>query len=130
MIDLDPEDVCGLIALARRFQVREQGGMEEDSSHPLDETAAPVLAEDEDDPVEEEIRALLASLGRARQNEMVALMWLGRGDAPVEEFDDLLRQASEDLPAEEVADYLLAQPMLAEDLTQGLACFGHQCDEG
>lgn len=129
MKDLDPEDVCSLIALARRFQVPEQGGPASPESQPLEETQSNVLAEDCCDPVEQEVRSLVQGLGTPQQHELVALMWLGRGDAEPEEFLALVKQARDDLPADDISDYLLAHPQLAEDLGNGLAHFGHRCDE-
>lgn len=128
-LEIHPEDVCRLIALARRFQVREAVSLPEDSSHALDDGAASVLADTPDDPVEEEIRALVASLDQPRQHQLVALMWLGRGDAPLADYPALVRQAQEDLPADDVTDYLLEHPLLAGYLTDGLALHGKDCDE-
>lgn len=137
MKELDADDVCALIALARRFQMPEQsaaswqqqGGVPGDDSEVQEETGHPVLAEDSGDPVEQEIRSLVRGLGAARQHELVALMWLGRGDAGPEEFGALVQQARDDLPAGDVSDYLLAHPQLAEYLGGGLAHFGYSCDE-
>ena len=162
MKELDPEDACSLVALARRFQMREQdidqmreqggvpgtGALGTDisdtdmpgtdtpgadmpgmDSRPLEGTEHNVLAEDCCDPVEQEVRSLVQGLGRPQQHELVALMWLGRGDAEPEEFAALVRQARDDLPADDVSDYLLSHPQLAEYLGIGLAHFGYACDE-
>lgn len=128
-LDIRPEDVCRLVSLARRFQVRDAVSLPEDSSHAADDGATSVLADLPDDPVEQEIRALVEALDHPRQYQLVALMWLGRGDGPLEDYPVLVQQAEEDLPAGDVTDYLLEHPMLAGYLTEGLALHGKDCDE-
>ena len=129
-LEINPEDVCRLISLARRFHVQEPVSLPEDGSNASDDDGAiDVLADTAEDPVDEEIRALVEGLDRSRQYELVALMWLGRGDASLDEYPDLVRQASEDLPADDLTDYLLEHPLLAGYLTDGLALHGYGCDE-
>ena len=58
---------------------------------------------------------------------MVALLWLGRGDYELEEWDTLLEDA-DDAWSDHTADYLLAHPLLADQLTEALELFGHSCE--
>ncbi len=53
---------------------------------------------------------------------MVALMWVGRGDYALEEWDDALSQAR-DSWNKRTADYLIGTPMLADYLAEGLDQF-------
>jgi hypothetical protein len=55
----------------------------------------------------------------------VALMWLGRGDGSVEEWDELRARAVDarseyDNARAETARYLLGEPMLGDFLADGL----------
>jgi hypothetical protein len=50
-------------------------------------------------------------------------MRLGRGDATIEEWDDLRREVAEDTDLR-VARSLLGEPLLGDYLADGLAAFG------
>jgi Protein of unknown function (DUF3775) len=58
------------------------------------------------------------------QHELVALMWVGRGDFDASEWDEALSMAAEraDRPTSE---YLLDHPMAADDIASGLEVLGH-----
>ena len=70
-----------------------------------------------------EIAGFIHALTEDEQIDLIALMRLGRGDATIEEWKDLRREAAEsrDLP---VARYLLGEPMLGDLLAEGLSQFG------
>jgi hypothetical protein len=57
------------------------------------------------------------------QAELVALMWLGRGDVEPEEFSATveLAESRREVPTD---DYLLDQPLVAEWLAEGLEKLG------
>lgn len=59
------------------------------------------------------------------QHELVALMWVSRGDFGAEDWDEALSLAAEraDRPT---SDYLLDHPMAADDIAGGLEVLG--CD--
>jgi hypothetical protein len=50
-------------------------------------------------------------------------MRLGRGDATIEEWKDLRREAAEARDGR-IAGYLLGEPMLGDFLSEGLDAFG------
>jgi len=72
----------------------------------------------------EEFVAEIAGLAEREEAELVALMWLGRGDAEPEEWQPLVQQAltSRETPT---ADYLLGHPLLAEYWLSGLEELGY-----
>jgi len=67
--------------------------------------------------------AEIRALDKRQQAELVALMWLGRGDAEPEDCDELVQQA---LDRQEVptAMYLLDHPLLADDWLAGMERLG------
>ena len=60
--------------------------------------------------------------------ELLALTWLGRGDFTIDEWQSGLRRVR-DVRRYHTADYLLATPLLADFLLEGLAQFGLSCEE-
>jgi hypothetical protein len=60
--------------------------------------------------------------------ELLALTWLGRGDFTIDEWQSGLRRVR-DVRRYHTAEYLLATPLLADFLLEGLAQFGLSCEE-
>jgi hypothetical protein len=54
--------------------------------------------------------------------------WLGRGDGTIDEWDSLRQEAAR-LQNDRTAAYLLAKPMLADHLQEGLSQFGCSCED-
>lgn len=127
MLDINPENVCRLVELAREFHAKESVVLPEDASHSLDELPLDVLESHEGDLVLDEFRAVVNDLDPSQQQEVVALLWLGREDDTIEEWDALLKVAREEWTTS-TADYLIAHPMLADFLQDGLAQHGYSCE--
>jgi hypothetical protein len=87
-----------------------------------------VLEDQADDPVYEELTAFIAALDEDERADLVALTWLGRGDAGIEEWDDLRSEAAR-ARNERTAAYLLGLPLLSEYLEEGLSQFGRSCED-
>jgi hypothetical protein len=82
------------------------------------------LAEEEsDDLTSEELRELIADLNVDETAELVALMWLGRGDYERAEWAEAVEEARQ-RDRKKAADYLLGMPLLAEWLEDGLETLG------
>jgi hypothetical protein len=114
MIGIDLDTVQFIIDKARAFQAQDSVTVTDDS--------APA-----DDASREELVATIADLEPDQQIELVALMWLGRGDFDVAEWDDAVAEATRAYNAR-TADYLIATPMLADYLLEGLDQHGYEAD--
>ena len=128
MLDVNPETVCRLIQLAREFHVQEQVIIPEMKGNPSGDWALQTLASHTDDMTFREFKSIIQDLEPRQQQQITALLWVGRGDYTVEEWNDVLEQASDEW-SPNTAEYLIAHPLLAEYLTDGLALFDHSCDE-
>lgn len=127
MLDVNPETVCRLITLAHEFHAREEVVMPNEPDDTGDDWHVQMLAEHAGDAVLEEFRAVVEDLEPDQQQQVVGLLWLGRGDYDLEEWDEALAYAA-DAWNEATADYLIAHPLLADYLTEGLDQHGYRCD--
>ena len=128
MLNVSGETVCRLVELAQAFQSQEAITLPNDGSNPIDEPGdAPAPAAGVDDPSRAEFGTIVADLEPDQQTEVVALMWLGRGDFQEDDWQGALRLARDEWTPE-TADYLLGHPLLPEYLVEGLAAFGLSCD--
>ena len=127
MLDINSDTVCDIIVRAREFHAKEALVLPEDSSNASDD-ALQVLADHADDLTLQEVKQLIDDLEPDQQANLVALMWIGRGDYEAEEWDDVLSEAQR-LLTDHTADYLLATPLVADYLEEGLESLGYSCDE-
>ena len=118
-LDASPDDVLRLVQLAREFHAKEAVSIPEEGSNPADDWPAYVLADHAEDTTLGEFRSIISDMDRDQQTQVVALLWLGRGDYEPEEWNRLLEDAGAAWN-EHTADYLIAHPMLADHLEEGL----------
>ena len=122
------EKVSFLIEKAREFDVKDLPADEESGSNPVDDAEVDVL-QDGSDAVAAEIASFVRALNEDEQIDLVALMWLGRGDGTIDEWEDLHSRAAERRngyrnPRRETVRYLLGEPLLGDFLADGLDRFG------
>ncbi|MCC6073993.1 DUF3775 domain-containing protein [Pseudomonas sp. GCM10022188] len=127
MLSVNPETISRLIDLSRAFHAKESVVIPQEPNSPSDDWALQALADHGDDEYYGEFESIIDDLEPDQQQEVVALMWLGRGDASLEEWSDLLTQASEQWN-ERTAEYLIAHPFLAEYLREGLDLHGYESE--
>ena len=123
------EKISFLIEKAQEFDVKDLPVDEESGSNPTDDAEVDVLHDDGGDSVATEMASFIRALNEDEQIDLVALMWLGRGDGTIDEWEDLRTQAAERRneyrnPRWETVRYLLGEPLLGDLLAKGLDKFG------
>jgi hypothetical protein len=82
------------------------------------------LAEEEEpDLTEEELRELIDDLNVDEAAELIALVWVGRGDYDAKEWPEAVAEARQ-RGNKKTAKYLLGLPMLGDWLEEGLEAIG------
>ena len=118
MLELNSDTVRFIIDRAKEFQI------EDVELDPEEQTTVPIVEEEnpglEIDPARAELEAVIADLEPDQQIELVALMWLGRGDYDIAGWDQAKRDAAAEYNAR-TATYLIGTPLLADYLEEGLA---------
>src|SRR5262249_50780978 len=66
----------------------------ESGSNPTDDRMVDVLEDQADDPVYEQLMAFIGALDEDEQVVLIALTWLGRGDASIDEWEELCSEAA------------------------------------
>lgn len=127
MLDVNPDTVCRLIELARVFHAQEEVVIPEEPENPSGDYPAQILASHAGDTTLEEFRNIITDLEPDQQQQIVALLWLGRGDFSLDEWSEAVDEAAENWN-ESTADYLVAHPMLPDYLSDGLDQHGYGCD--
>ena len=82
------------------------------------------LAEEEEENLtEEELRELIDDLNVDEAADLIALVWIGRGDYEAAEWADAVNEAKQ-RSNKRTSSYLLGLPMLADYLEEGLEAIG------
>jgi len=119
MLDLNSEIVEHIIERAHEYQTHDDARTLEDEEEASLEGLEEESLQDVSDPVFLELKAAIDDLEPDQQVSLVALMWLGRGDYTLSEWDRALERAGESWN-ERTAEYLIRTPLLADYLSEGL----------
>jgi len=128
MLTIDHEKVCYLIIKAREFDAKMEPEVSDPGDNPADDGERVVLFDYPDDPTAEEVRTCLEGLNEDEACEVLALLWLGRGDYERSEWERALAEAL-DAPNDRRPETLMGKPLLADYLEDGLSQLGYSCED-
>jgi hypothetical protein len=127
-LTVSSESVCFIIIKAREFDAQDVVTDPDSGSNATDDNQASVLEAHSDDLTQKELVAFINALSDEEQADLVALLWLGRGDGTLEDWDDL-RDEAQRQHNNRTAAYLLGEPLLSDHLEEGLSQFGMSCED-
>ena len=124
MLEISLETLAFIITKAREFDA--EVPVDPDAatgSDPADDDEREVLLDTPDNPTEQELRDAIDGQGVVERQELLALMWLGRGDYDAGNWREALRQAEETADTN-LTNYLVGTPLLGDYLEEGAAALG------
>ena len=123
-------DYLGSLILKVRALMAREGPVDpEFGDNPTDDEGPAVLQETPDDLSREEIIEEINGLNAEQQAQLVALLWLGRGDGNPDDWERLNALAAERAETP-TAEYLLEHPLVAEYWADGLEKLGRSSSPG
>jgi len=126
-LDIDPSTVCFLIARGRAFDAKVAPAERDEISQPGEDDMHDVLEDHGDDPVATEIRHVIDDLNVEQKAELVALIWVGRGDFERSEWPAALAAAN-DRHTGPSSVYIMGMPLFGDLLEEGFTALGHSCE--
>ena len=127
-LTISSESVCFIIVKAREFDVQDVVTDPDSGSNASDDKMATVLEAHADDLTQKELVAFINALSEEEQTDLVALLWLGRGDGTMDDWNDL-RDEAQRQHNNRTAAYLMGEPLLSDHLEEGLSQFGFTCED-
>ncbi|MGO4571308.1 DUF3775 domain-containing protein [Microvirga sp. 2TAF3] len=129
-MDIAVDKVCDLITRVKAIDVKEGVTDPDSGSNPTDDGNIDMLTTNPDDSTEEEVREVVAGLNDDERADLIALVYIGRGDMEPMEWGDAVRLAREReaSSALSTADWLIGIPNLGDLLDEGLNALGRSCD--
>lgn len=129
MLTIPVEVVCNIIDRAREFHSQEGVVFPDTPFYPSEDYDwLQVLASHQDDLTYQELQSIINDLEMDQQLELMALLYIGRGDFDESEWSEACKTAA-DTYNEQIAQYLLTKPMLPTYLEDGLNQLGYSCEE-
>ena len=121
-LSISPEKVFFIIAKSRQSDGNANGS--DPAADPDDD-----MPEDHRNSTDRlELSGFIHGLNVDEQIDLVALMWLGRGDGDLDNWRDLRAEASR-AHNNRTASYLIGTPMLADYLEEALTQFGKSFED-
>jgi len=127
-LTISSESVCFIIVKAREFDAQDVVTDPDSGSNATDDGVASALEAHPDDLTQKELVAFINALSEEEHADLVALLWLGRGDGTLEDWNDL-RDEAQRQHNNRTAAYLLGEPLLSDHLEEGLSQFGLTCED-
>lgn len=128
MLKTPLEQLTYIVEKAREFDAETAPTDVDSGSNPSDDGGVAILEATGDNPTEEELAAALNALDDEQRVEILALMWVGRGDFDRDEWPQALAQAR-DIHDEHETSYLISTPLLADYLEIGLDLLGYSLED-
>ncbi len=125
--EINPDKVCFIIAKARELEAEDEG-LEPDDSNPTDDESRDILTGAAYETIRQEVASYIDALDNDEKNELVALVWTGRGDYGKREWRVAVAEAGSRQEME-TSVYLLGIPLLSDYLEAGLAEFDMSCQD-
>lgn len=134
-MDISVDKIRSMIVEARRLDVKEGDTDPDSGSNPIDDGQTDVLTDnaiDEGgvDGAEAEFRGLVAALNEDEAADLLALVYVGRGDYDIDEWDTARQLAGErNASSGDLGDYLLGIPNLGDLLDEALDAMGETLND-
>ena len=128
-LSLSPAFLRNLILQLRALMAQEEEVSPDSGSNPIDDEGPATLQDTPDNLLRAGLEVEIEDLEPDQQAELVALMWIGRGDMEPEEWGAAVRLAREreEASSATTADWLLGIPNLGDLLDEGLNAIGRSC---
>ena len=124
MLTIPLEKLAYIIERAREFDAEVPSDPDAATgSNAADDDERQILLDTPDNPTAQELRDAIYGLNIDEREELLALVWLGRGDYETENWSEALQQARQTGTATET-DYLLGTPLLADYREEAVSALG------
>ena len=118
-MEIAPDLVRAIIEHAHAFDVKEAETDPDSGSNPTDDGDLDILQDTPGDLTGADLRVVLEALNVDQAAELVALMWIGRGEYEAGEWPHVVQRAKERATGP-TSRYLMGVPMLGDYLQDGL----------
>jgi hypothetical protein len=121
------DKVCFIVIMAREIHAKVEPVLPEGSYDDGADTGFREVLEDfTDDGTYQELREFIVAMDEDERVELLALIWLGRGDYDASQWDEAVAEARNSANERE-PDYIIGTPLVSDYLEEGLDAFDLSC---
>ena len=123
-LTINADTVVEILLKAREFDAKSEETDPNSGSNPSDDQSVDALEFGPGDDTARELRSAISDLNDDEQQDLLALVWLGREDFSLREWSEARRTAAE-IGRPRTARYLMGIPLVSDFLEDGLSQFHH-----
>jgi hypothetical protein len=127
-LTISPDTVFSILLLARSFDVKVPETDPNSGSNETDDGSVDALEFGESDQTEDELLSAIRDLNDDEQQDLIALIWLGRGDFEQLEWNEA-RLAATDIGRQRLPRYVMGIPLVSDYLEEGLSLFNQSLSD-
>ncbi len=122
-LNISPEAAFFILLKAREFDEKVEQTDPDSGSNASDDLEVDVLEDTSDDSTLFELAAAINALDEDERLDLIALIWVGRGDFALDEWDEA-RRAAADIGRERAPRYVAGIPTVSDYLEDALSQLG------
>lgn len=121
-LTINPDSAFAIMQKARQYAVKVPQTDPDSGSNPTDDGSVDALEFGPSDDTRRELESAIRDLNDDEQQDLVALVMLGRGDFTLAEWGDA-RRAALDIPRARTPDFIAGIPLVSDYLEEGMSHF-------
>lgn len=122
-LSISAERAFFILTKARDYDAKVEQTDPQSGSNPADDGAVDVLEASRDDPTLEEYLGAMDALNEDEQLDLIAVLWIGRGDFDAADFNSARAEASS-MRHKHIPSYIAETPLASDYLEAGFDALG------
>jgi len=127
-LTLSPDSAFAILLKARQFDVKVDETDPDSGSNPSDDNSVDALEFGAADDTLHELGSAISDLNDDEQLDLIALIWIGRGDFTLSEWSKA-RAAASDIGRARIPRYVAGIPLVSDYLEDGLSQFNQTVED-
>ncbi|MDR3506543.1 MAG: DUF3775 domain-containing protein [Caulobacteraceae bacterium] len=127
-LTLNPDTAYAILLKAREFDGKVEETDPDAASNPSDDNSTDALEDRPSDPTLHELTSAIRDLNDDEQLDLITLIWVGRGDFTLAEWDEA-RLSARDIGRARTPRYVAEIPLVSDYLEDALSQLGLSIDD-
>lgn len=127
-LTLSPDAAFPILMKAREYDAKVEQTDPDASSNASDDNNVDMLEFSLGDATRSELVSAIRDLNDDEQLDLIALIWVGRGDFTIDEWTEA-RESARDIGRPRTPRYVAGIPLVSDYLEDALAQFGHTLED-
>jgi len=127
-LTINSDTAFSILLKAREFDVKVDQTDPDSASNPSDDNSVDALEFGSSDATQDELVSAINDLNDDEQRDLIALIWVGRGDFTLDEWAEARRSAG-DIGRERAPRYVSGIPLVSDFIEDGLSQFNQTIED-